>query len=154
MSLELNKFENIGTLSKQQVDSNWKEIEDFSATTATDVFTSEENKAVTAEVAESALGWVPLDYSASLVLDGATFIRGEVTLTGNAQLTAPVNFGNKVRQLMVKGDSVANRELTFDTDYFKGELSDLIDITSSRWYLLTIVPYSSSHFVVSSWRAL
>lgn len=155
MSLSLNKFEDLGTLTKPQVDGNWKNIEEFADPDAADVIgLTADDKAITPKSVGDALDWVPVAYSSSIALDGSQFAQAEIILTGNAQLVQPTNFDRGTKYVMVKGDDATTRELTFDTTYFKGDLPILANVSDSRWYLLCIVAYSDSHYIVTSTRAL
>lgn len=155
MSLSLNKFEDLGTLSKAEVDQNWKDLEEFSDPDAADVIgLTAADKAITPKSVGDALDWVPVAYASNIVLDGSQFAQAEITLTGNAQLIQPTNFDRGTKYVMVKGNNSTERELTFDTTYFKGDLPILTNITNSRWYLLCIVAYGNSHYIVTSTRAL
>lgn len=155
MALELNKWADLGTLTKAQVDENWNDLEEFSATDSSDVigFTADD-KAITPKSVGDALNWVSVDYDANIALDGSQFAQAEIILTGNAQLVQPTNFDRGTKYVMVKGNNATERTLTFDATYFKGDLPILADVTDTRWYLLCVVAYSDSHYIVTSTRAL
>lgn len=155
MALSLNKFENLGTLSKAEVDQNWTDIEEFSATDASDVIgLTVDDKAITPKSVGDALDWVSVDYDANIELDGSQFAQAEIVLEGDAQLDRPINFDRGTKYVMVKGNNPTERELTFDATYFKGDLPILANVNDTRWYLLCIVAYSDSHYIVTSTRAL
>jgi hypothetical protein len=91
--------------------------------------------------------------AATIVVDWSAFNVAQVNLTANRVLGAPSNtVPGSTRYIFVRTTS-GTRTLTFNTNY-KGEIPTLADITSTKWYLLTLVCYSSSHIVISSVRAL
>lgn len=154
MSLSLNKFEDLGTLTKPQVDQNWKDIEEFSDGSAEDVLGMLAENAVTPKAVGDALDWITIPYAASLTLDGSQFAQGVVVLAGNSELVQPVNFAKGTKYLLVQGDDATTRTLSFDDSVFKGDRPTLEDISATRWYLLCLVAIAADHIVVMSHRAL
>lgn len=154
MVLDLNKFYNLGTLTKSQVDENWDDIEGFSVPANTaEVRGMSAEKVMMPKGIGDALAWETITFAASLSLNGNNFVQGDLILTGACELITPTNFTVGTKYLMVRGNNATPRTLTFNAD-FKGELPTLIDITNAKWYLLSIVAYSSSHYIVSAVQAL
>ena len=154
MEIELNKYSNLGQLSKAQVDGNWTALEGaLESATGAQITQMATDKMVTPENISDALAWVTLTYGSTIAIDGSTFNQGVVTLTGGAELGNPTNFAIGTKYVMVKGDSATLRALTFGSAY-KGALPTLNDISDTKWYLLSLVAYASDHIVVSAVRAL
>lgn len=95
--------------------------------------------ALTPAAMQAAQGYETIVYAASLVIDGAEFLNGVVTLTGDVEFGEPDNFTAGERRLIVKGDSATDRTVTFDGDYFTGELPTISDVTNTRHYLITLI---------------
>lgn len=111
------------------------------------------NKALTSAAITTASVVTSLTDATTVVVDWNTGINFSVTLTADRVLGNP-NGGipGTMRTVLVQGSSSTPRTLTFGT-YYLGNIPTISDITSSRWYLLSIFCISSTHFVVSSVRA-
>lgn len=111
-------------------------------------------KAVMAADLESAAAAVSLSDAATIAVDWDTGINFEVTLTASRILGNPTNGQpGTFRTVYVIGNDATDRTLTFGNQYL-GEVPTITDIDSGRAYLLSIFCRSSSHFVVSSKKAL
>jgi hypothetical protein len=92
---------------------------------------------------------VGLSDASTVAVNWTSGVNFDVSLAGNRTLGNPSNVVvGTTRTIMVKGNSGTARTLSFDTNY-KGFLPVLADITSSKFYLLTLYAYSSTHIVVS-----
>ncbi|WP_129792563.1 hypothetical protein [Sphingosinicella sp. CPCC 101087] len=109
---------------------------------------------VTAARIADALAWVALADGATIAVDWSAGITREISLAGNRTLGNPTNVvPGSTRLVLVKGNNATARSLAFGTNY-RGDLPTIADATSTKWYLLTLVAYSSTHIVVVSVRAL
>lgn len=72
----------------------------------------------------------------------------EVELTDDGVLDNPTGgIPGTFRTIIIKGSSSTERALTFGNQ-FGGELPTVTDITSTKWYAVTIMCRTSSHFIV------
>jgi hypothetical protein len=103
----------------------------------------------------SALGLVSIAGTANWTPDWSAFLVADFGgITANRTINNPTNVVvGTTRYAFVRGSSGTARTLTFGSN-FKGDIPSLTDITTSKWYLLTMVAYSSTHIVISSVRAL
>lgn len=53
------------------------------------------------------------------------------------------------RCIFLRGKNGTPATLTFDSSVYKGDLPVLEDITDTQWYLLTLIPHSATHIVVT-----
>ena len=121
--------------------------------TASQIRAATGDAGLTADSLASAAAVVTLTDAATIAVDWSAFVDGEVSLGANRTLGNPTNVaGTHWRSLLVKASS-GTRSLSFGSNY-KGALPTLTDITSSKWYLLTLYAYSATHIVVISARAL
>lgn len=82
------------------------------------------------------------------------FITADWNLTGNRTLSNPTNvIPGTTRYVVVRGSTATAHTVTFGTSY-KGALPTIADVTSTKWYLLSLVAYSSTHIIVGSVEAL
>lgn len=108
---------------------------------------------LTADRIGDASALVSLTDAGTIPVDWSGFVVGEVVLGGNRALGNPSAIvPGTTRYLFVRTTS-GTRTLTFGSN-FKGALPTINDVTSSKWYLLALVAYSTTHVVVSSMRAL
>ena len=99
---------------------------------------------------ESASAFVTLTDAATVALDWDTFINGTVTLTANRTLGNPTNGQpGTYRTVLIKGNSATPRIVSFGAQYLGGTPT-LEDVTSTKWYLATIMCISTTHFLVSA----
>lgn len=75
------------------------------------------------------------------------FVR-QLALAGNTELANPSGgIPGQYRTIILKGTDSTEREITFGNQ-FGGVLPSLDDITSTKWYGLTVLCITSSHFVI------
>lgn len=75
------------------------------------------------------------------------FVR-EASLSGNTELGTPSGgIPGQFRTLIIKGSDSTSRELTFSSG-FGGVHPTIDDITSSKWYAITIMCVTASHFII------
>lgn len=95
-----------------------------------------------------------LSDAATIAVDWNTFINDEVTITADRTLGNPTNGQpGTYRTILVKGDGATGWELIFGNQYL-GQIPDVVAITDTTWYLLTIRCITTSHFIVSAHLAL
>lgn len=86
---------------------------------------------------------VAVDWSAS----SAAF---SLTVAGNRTIGNPSNgIPDQFRTIIVQGSDATNRTIGFGNQ-FKGELPDVADCNSTRWYALYIHCIAADHFAVSA----
>jgi hypothetical protein len=122
----------------------------------TDVWASTPDKTFTTGLIEEASAYpsTALVDAATVVSDWDTFVNQAVTITANRILGSPSNpQPGTYRCILVKGSSGTPRTLTFHAN-FKGAVPSLTDITSTKWYDLTIKCIDATHFTVSAKQAL
>lgn len=161
----LNESSNLGDVETPATAfGNIKQAASDSATGVVEKATNAEvraataDKYVSADLIESASAVVALTDAATIAIDWDTFINGEVTLTANRTLGNPTNGQPGTwRTVMVKGDAASspatNRTLIFGNQY-RGEIPTLTTIDDQEWYLLMIYCVTTTHFTVSSKKAL
>jgi hypothetical protein len=107
-------------------------------------------KAVMAEDLKTAAAVVALSDAATIALDWSSGINFEVTLTANRTLGNPTNeVQGQWRTVLVKGNDASARTLSFDTEY-GGTPPSLTDITSTKFYLISIYCKDASKFLASA----
>lgn len=112
------------------------------------------NLVMIASALETAAAVVTLTDAATIAVDWDTFINAQVTLTANRALGNPTNGQPGTwRTIMVKGNDATDRTLTFGANYL-GDVPAITTADSTRFFLLSIFCVTTSHFVVSSKRAL
>jgi len=90
----------------------------------------------------------------AVAVSWTAFINGTVTVDQATVISNPTGgVPGTYRTILVKGNDATDRVITFDTQ-FLGEVPAITDCDSARWYMLTIMCITSTHFVVSSKRAL
>jgi hypothetical protein len=105
--------------------------------------------ALTADNIGSASAIVGLSDASTVPLNWAAGVNFDVALGGNRTLGNPTGVVvGTTRTVMVKGGSATQRTLSFGSAY-KGFLPVLADITSAKFYLLTLFAYASDYIVVS-----
>ena len=110
--------------------------------------------AIMAEDLETASAGVALTDAATVAVDWDTAINFTLTVTANRAIGNPTNGQPGTwRTILVQGNDATDRTITFGANYL-GEVPTITDCDSGRWYLLTIFCVTTSHFVVSSKRAL
>jgi len=108
---------------------------------------------VSAAALASAAALVTLTDAATIAVDWSTFINSLLTITANRVLGNPTNpQPGTWRTILVQGNNATLRTLTFGTNY-AGSLPTLIDITSSKGYLLSIYCVHSTLFILKSTQA-
>lgn len=90
--------------------------------------------------------------SSNFAPDWSAFIVADWTVNDNRTLSNPTNvIVGTTRYVFVRASS-GTRTISFGSNY-KGDIPTLNDVTSSKWYLLCLVAYSSSHIVVTAVEA-
>ncbi len=112
------------------------------------------NAVVAASAIESASAGVALTDAATVAVDWDTGINFTLTVTASRIIGNPTNGQiGTWRTILVQGNDATDRTITFGANYL-GEVPTITDCDSGRWYLLAIYCVTTSHFVVSSKRAL
>jgi len=108
------------------------------------------NKVVTADLLESAAAVVALTDAAPVAIDWDSGINFSVTVTADRQIGNPTNGQPGTwRTIMVQGNNGTDRTITFGNQYL-GDVPTITDCDDTKWYLLTIYCYTTTHFVVSA----
>lgn len=142
-----------GLLAEKADSDDLGEMAGLDKATASQIRSASGDAGLTAGGLADAAAIVTLADAATIAVDWSAFVDGEVSLGANRTLGNPTNVaGTHWRSLLVKASS-GTRSLSFGSNY-KGALPTLTDITSSKWYLLTLYAYSATHIVVISARAL
>ncbi len=122
---------------------------DARAATAAQISAGTGSTFISPAATTSAYASVALTEAVPVAIDWTDSLAFSLTLSANRQLGNPTNgIPNTQRTLLLKGDAVA-RTLTFASNYL-GTIPTITDVTSSKWYLLTIFCVSSTHFLVSA----
>lgn len=122
----------------------------FEKATTAEVYAATADKAIAADLLETASAEVTITDAAPVALDWDTFINGTVTVTADRQISNPTNGQVRTwRTLLVKGNSSTDRTITFGTQYL-GAVPTITDCDDATWYLLTIVCITTTHFAVSA----
>lgn len=121
--------------------------------TAANIRAGASNKVLTADGIEDALALTTPSGSSNFAPDFNSFMVADWAVTNNRTLSNPTNVSpGDTRYVFIRASS-GTRAITFGSNY-KGDLPTLDDVTSSKWYLLSLVAYSSTHIVVASVVAL
>lgn len=111
-------------------------------------------KAIMAEDLETAAAFVALTDAAPVAVDWDTGINFSLTVAANRQIGNPTNGQpGTFRNILVQGNDATDRTITFGAQ-FLGDVPTITDCDSTRWYLLSIMCITASHFVASSKKAL
>jgi hypothetical protein len=131
----------------------WANIKATLKAAIADVWAANANKFLTTDVIETSSAYIVLAASATPTINWNTGINFDLTLNSNAAFQTPSNAQpGTYRTVMVKGNSATLRQVTFGAA-FQGDVPTLTDVSSSKWYDLTIKCISAGHFTVSSKRA-
>jgi hypothetical protein len=102
---------------------------------------------------ETASAFVALTDVATVAVDWDAGINFSLTVAGNRIIGNPTNGApGTFRTIVVQGNDATARTITFDSQ-FLGALPTITDCTSTKWYLLTIMCITTTHFVVTSVQA-
>lgn len=112
------------------------------------------NKPIISSSIATASAVQTLTDATTVAVDWGTGINFQVTLTSNRTLGNPVGgIPGTTRTVLIKGNSSTSRTLNWG-GYYLGSPPALTDVTSTKWYLATIFCVTTTHFVVSTVRAL
>jgi hypothetical protein len=112
------------------------------------------NKVLTSDLVESASALVSLTDAATVAVDWDAGINFTLTVTANRVIGNPTNGQPGTwRTIYVVGNDATDRTITFGNQYL-GEVPTITDADSGRAHLLMIYCRTTTHFVVSSKRAL
>lgn len=112
------------------------------------------NLAVTAAKIESASAAVALTDAATVAVNWDAGINFTLTITANRVIGNPTNGQPGTwRTILVQGNDATDRTITFANQYL-GDVPTITNCDSTRWFLLMVYCVSTTHFVVSSKRAL
>lgn len=106
--------------------------------------------AVTAAGIGGALALATPSGAANWTPDWSAFGVADWNVTANRTMGNPTNvIVGTTRYVFIRANSGTVRTITFGSN-FKGDLPTLDDVTNAKWYLLSLVAYSSSHIVVTA----
>lgn len=118
--------------------------------TDAEVYAATADKYIAADHLETASAYAAITDTTPIVFNWDSGINRSWTMSANRALTNPTNGQpGTIRRIAVQGDGGTARTLTFDTQ-FLGGVPTLADITSSKWYLLTVYCHTASHFTLTS----
>lgn len=129
-------------------------LSDALGAVASDVWAATLGKMFTTDLIETASAVVTLTDAGPVAVDWDTFVNAQVTVTANRQIGNPTNGQPGTwRTIYVIGNNTTDRTITFGNQ-FLGDVPTITDCDNGRAYLLMIFCRTTSHFVVSSKRAL
>lgn len=109
--------------------------------------------AITAAHVETAAAAVGLTDAATVVVDWDAAINFDLTVAASRIIGNPTNGQPRTyRTILVQGNDATARTVTFGNQYL-GAVPTITDCTNGKWYLLTIMCISATHFVVTSVQA-
>lgn len=118
--------------------------------TVEEVYSAAPDKYFSTDLIESASATVVLTDAATVALDWDDFINASVAIGADRILGNPTNGQpNTYRTIEVRGTDASERVLTFGSQY-AGSLPELNDISTSRFYRLTITCVEPTRFLVSA----
>lgn len=154
MALDLNKFYNLGTLTKPQVDENWDDIEE--ATERADVdelYSYASPKIISPAVIGTALGWATYSTSTTFTwgFNGRVnnFIEISGNVTFNLNSTTPPQTPGKTCIIKVLGNNSTARTLTLGIG-FKGPQKVFTGITNTKGVLISVLVDSATSVFASA----
>lgn len=125
----------------------------FEKATDSEVYAATADKALTADLIETAAAGTTLTDAGTVAVDWDAGLNFDLTISANRVLGNPTNGQPRTfRTIVVQGNDATDRTLTFGNQYL-GAVPTLTDIDSTKWYLLTIFCVTTSHFVVSAKQA-
>jgi hypothetical protein len=111
------------------------------------------NVAVVASQIETAAAFVPLTDTATVAINWDTAINWSLTVANNRIIGNPTNGQiGTFRTILVQGNDATARTITFGNQ-FLGAVPTITDCTANKWYLLTIMCLTTTHFIVTSMQA-
>ena len=113
------------------------------------------NLAVTATKLKDAAAYIPLVDASPIAVNWNAGINFSVTVTANRLIQNPTNGQpGTYRTILVQGSSATNRTITFDTQFLNTSNIPVInDVTTAKWYVITIMCVTATHFVATAIRA-
>ena len=112
------------------------------------------NKLFVTDLIETASAGVALTDAATVAVDWDAGINFTLTVTANRVIGNPTNGQPGTwRTILVQGNDATDRTITFASQYL-GDVPTITNADSTRWFLLMIYCVTTTHFVVSSKRAL
>lgn len=108
---------------------------------------------VTAANLNTASSPVALTDATTVAVNWGAFITAEVTLAGNRTLGNPTKVQTgTTRYIVVKGNNATERTISFAANY-KGDLPT-DTVSSTKWLLIGLTAYTTTHIIVTSCKAL
>lgn len=143
MVLDLNKFYNLGTLSKSQVDENWDDIEEATERASfAELYSYNSPKIISPAVIKSALAWATYSASTTFSWQFNSNVNNFVTISGNVTFnvntTPPPQTPGKSCIIKVLGNNSTARTLTLGTG-FKGPQKVFTGITNTKGVLISVL---------------
>lgn len=116
-----------------------------------EVAAAQADKYIAADHLESASAPVALVDAATIAIDWkAAAANYSLTVAGNRQIGNPANaIPGQWRTIIVQGSNSTERTITFGNQ-FGGEVPEIGDCTSTKWYEIIIRCISTTHFVASA----
>lgn len=143
MVLSLNKFKDLGTLTKPQVDDNWDDIEEATErASVTELYTYNSPKIISPAMIKSALAWATYSTSGTFTWSFNSYVNNFITISGNVTFnlntTTPPQTPGKSCIIKVLGNNSTSRTLTLGTG-FKGPQKVFTGITNTKGVLISVL---------------
>lgn len=141
--INLNKHKNLGTLSFEQVDDNWDDIEEATErASVAELYTYDSPKVIAPAMIKSALAWATYSASTTFSWQFNSNVNNFVTISGNVTfnvntVTPPATPG-KSCIIKVLGNDATARTLTLGTG-FKGPQKVFTGITNTKGVLISVL---------------
>lgn len=141
--ISLNKYENLGKLSYEQVDENWDDIEEATErANVAELYGYSSNKIISPAVIKSALAWATYSASTTFTWSFNSYVNNFVTISGNVTFnlntTTPPATPGKSCIIKVLGNNSTARTLTLGTG-FKGPKKVFTGITNTKGVLISVL---------------
>jgi len=119
------------------------------AATAANIRAGTADKVITADGVEAACVLTTPSGASNYTPDWSSFIVADWAITSNRTLSNPTNVEPGTTRYVFIRATGGSRTITFGSNY-KGDLPTLDDVGTAKWYLLSLVAYSTTHIVVAS----
>lgn len=128
----------------------WANIKATLKAAAADVYAAVAGKFLTTDLIELASAYVTLATSSTPSVNWDDGINREFVASADSQFQTPSNGQpGTYRTVLVKGNDATPRTISFASG-FMGTIPGITDVTSTKWYDLTIKCITTTHFTVTA----
>lgn len=128
----------------------WANIKNVLKAAVADVWQANAGKFLTTDLIETASAYVTLAASSTPTINWNDGVNREFIANSNSVFQTPSNAQpGTYRTVLVKGNDATLRQISFGAA-FMGDVPTLTDVSSSKWYDITIKCITTSHFTASS----